>query len=115
MATVSCLGPDGFVGERRAHLDPPDFDTRTLVTSLVLSIHGGPMNTSTEAFSTFNQIMAAQGWLLFSPDYRGPKARGLQDLREQGRFPIAWGREVVTDAVLGRQEPAEQGEVGGAC
>ncbi len=69
VATVSWDGPDGFA-ENGVLIYPPDFE-RGRRYPLVLSIHGGPMNTSTEAFSTFNQIMAAQGWLVFSPDYRG--------------------------------------------
>jgi len=34
------------------------------------------MSASTEAFSTFNQIMAARGWLVFSPNYRGSTTQG---------------------------------------
>jgi len=43
---------------------------------LVLNIHGGPMGASGEAFNTFNQIMAARGWLVFSPNYRGSSTQG---------------------------------------
>ncbi|MBL8265443.1 alpha/beta hydrolase family protein [Steroidobacter sp.] len=38
---------------------------------LVLVIHGGPMSSSSESFSTLAQLMAARGWLVFEPNYRG--------------------------------------------
>ena len=38
---------------------------------LVLRIHGGPYESSTLAFSTFYQLAAAHGWLVFAPNYRG--------------------------------------------
>lgn len=43
---------------------------------LVLNIHGGPMSTSSEGFDAFNQLLAAQGWLVFSPNYRGSRSLG---------------------------------------
>lgn len=41
---------------------------------LVLNLHGGPMGTSLEAFDTFDQWLAAQGWLVFAPNYRGSRS-----------------------------------------
>jgi dipeptidyl aminopeptidase/acylaminoacyl peptidase len=38
---------------------------------LVVLIHGGPTATSTDAFSPLAQLMAARGWLVFQPNYRG--------------------------------------------
>ena len=38
---------------------------------LVLVIHGGPNSSSRERFNIFDQAMAAQGWLVFEPNYRG--------------------------------------------
>jgi dipeptidyl aminopeptidase/acylaminoacyl peptidase len=49
---------------------PPDFD-RAKKYPLVLLLHGGPTATSTEAFSTLAQLMAARGWVVFQPNYRG--------------------------------------------
>jgi len=34
------------------------------------------MGASGEAFNTFNQIIAARGWLVFSPNYRGSSTQG---------------------------------------
>jgi dipeptidyl aminopeptidase/acylaminoacyl peptidase len=38
---------------------------------LVLLIHGGPTATSTTSFSGLAQLMAARGWFVFQPNYRG--------------------------------------------
>lgn len=38
---------------------------------LVLYIHGGPTASSLETFTPPSQIFAAQGWLVFEPNYRG--------------------------------------------
>ena len=43
---------------------------------LVLYIHGGPTATSLETFTTSSQILAAQGWLVFEPNYRGSDNEG---------------------------------------
>jgi len=49
---------------------PPDY-SRDKKYPLVLSIHGGPQSSSTRTFSLFSQAMAARGWIVFSPNYRG--------------------------------------------
>lgn len=49
---------------------PPDFNAAKKYP-LVLLLHGGPTATSTEAFSTLPQLMAARGWIVFQPNYRG--------------------------------------------
>ena len=72
--TVTWDGPDGFE-QNGVLLYPPDY-IKGQQYPLVLNIHGGPMGASTEAFSTFNQIMAARGWLVFSPNYRGSSTQG---------------------------------------
>jgi dipeptidyl aminopeptidase/acylaminoacyl peptidase len=38
---------------------------------LVLAIHGGPNSASRQRFSLLSQVMAAQGWIVFEPNYRG--------------------------------------------
>jgi dipeptidyl aminopeptidase/acylaminoacyl peptidase len=38
---------------------------------LVLEIHGGPRSASTVGFSAFTQYLAAQGFIVFEPNYRG--------------------------------------------
>lgn len=49
---------------------PPDFSS-TQKYPLVLVIHGGPTAASLETFAPQAQIMAAKGWVVFQPNYRG--------------------------------------------
>jgi dipeptidyl aminopeptidase/acylaminoacyl peptidase len=44
---------------------------------LVLFIHGGPTSSSTLSFSFWAQVMAARGWLVLQPNYRGSDDLGL--------------------------------------
>ncbi len=48
---------------------------------LVLYIHGGPTAASTTAYSGFVQVMAAHGWFVFQPNYRGSDNLGLRYAR----------------------------------
>lgn len=54
---------------------PPDY-TPGRKLPLVLYIHGGPTSNSKDSFSTFAQLIAAQGWLVFEPNYRGSDNEG---------------------------------------
>lgn len=49
---------------------PPNFERRKSYP-LVLLIHGGPTGASTQEFSSLPQLMAARGWVVFQPNYRG--------------------------------------------
>ena len=49
---------------------PPGFDPDKKYP-LVLWIHGGPMGFSTHAFDVVGQLLAARGWVVFEPNYRG--------------------------------------------
>jgi dipeptidyl aminopeptidase/acylaminoacyl peptidase len=49
---------------------PPDFSNGQKYP-LVLVIHGGPTAASLETFATNAQLMAAKGWVVFQPNYRG--------------------------------------------
>jgi dipeptidyl aminopeptidase/acylaminoacyl peptidase len=67
--TIEWQGPDGF------NLDgvvtyPPDFAPGRKYP-LVLYIHGGPRSASKEVFSSRSQMLAANGWVIFEPNYRG--------------------------------------------
>jgi dipeptidyl aminopeptidase/acylaminoacyl peptidase len=58
------LTPPGFTGSRRY--------------PLVLFIHGGPTSSSTLGFDFWAQVMAAHGWLVLLPNYRGSDDLGLR-------------------------------------
>jgi dipeptidyl aminopeptidase/acylaminoacyl peptidase len=43
---------------------------------MVVYLHGGPTSVSQETFTAPSQIFAAQGWLVFEPNYRGSNNEG---------------------------------------
>jgi dipeptidyl aminopeptidase/acylaminoacyl peptidase len=49
---------------------PPGFSAGAKYP-LVLYIHGGPRSASKNGFSARAQLLAAQGWVVFEPNYRG--------------------------------------------
>jgi len=49
---------------------PPDFAAGKKYP-LVLYVHGGPRSASKQAFSGRAQLLAAQEWIVFEPNYRG--------------------------------------------
>src|SRR4030095_8936776 len=55
-----------------------------------LSVHGGPRSASLETFSPQAQLMAAKGWVVFQPNYRGSDQIGN-----------AYQRAIVNDAGAG--------------
>ena len=57
---------------------------------LVLVIHGGPRAASLETFSAQAQLMAARGWVVFQPNYRGSDQLG-----------VAYQRAIRNDAGAG--------------
>jgi dipeptidyl aminopeptidase/acylaminoacyl peptidase len=62
-------GADGFQ-EDGVLFYPPDFQ-KDRKFPLVLIIHGGPTASSTTQFNFLSQLMAAHGYVVFSPNYRG--------------------------------------------
>ncbi|BDC51886.1 peptidase [Bryobacterales bacterium F-183] len=67
--TVTWDAPDGFKADGVVTY-PPGFDPAKKYP-LVLYIHGGPRSASKQAFSPRAQLMAAKGWVIFEPNYRG--------------------------------------------
>ncbi|MGB6875524.1 MAG: S9 family peptidase [Candidatus Acidiferrales bacterium] len=66
---VEWQGPNGF--HEDGILDyPPEFSKGSKYP-LVLLIHGGPQASSTTSFDVLGQLIAAQGYLVFQPNYRG--------------------------------------------
>jgi len=49
---------------------PPSYDA-SKAYPLVLVIHGGPNSASITSFNALNQLLAASGFLVFNPNYRG--------------------------------------------
>lgn len=65
---------DGFK-EDGVLLYPPHF-TPGKRYPLVLDVHGGPQAASGKSFDAWAQILAARGWLVFEPNYRGSDNAG---------------------------------------
>lgn len=60
---------DGFAEDGVVTL-PPGYDPAKKYP-LVLIVHGGPNSASIVSFNAFNQIVAARGYIVFNPNYRG--------------------------------------------
>src|SRR5579863_489442 len=69
VAGIDWQGPNGF-HEDGVLTYPPRFEPGRKYP-LVLMIHGGPEGASTERFSPLAQLLAAAGFLVFEPNYRG--------------------------------------------
>lgn len=69
VSRVSWRSDDGF--EEDGVLTYPPGYVAGRRYPLVLRIHGGPYESSTMAFSTFYQLAASHGYLVFAPNYRG--------------------------------------------
>ena len=66
---IEWQGPDGFT-EDGVLTYPPGFD-KSGKYPLVLQIHGGPESASVRRFSPLTQLLAAAGFVVFEPNYRG--------------------------------------------
>jgi dipeptidyl aminopeptidase/acylaminoacyl peptidase len=83
--TIAWDGPDGW-NENGILIYPPGYE-KGRAYPLVLVIHGGPQAASKEDFSPFPQLLAARGYLVFEPNYRGSDNLGN-----------AYQRAIVNDA-----------------
>ena len=79
---------------------PPDF-TSSKKYPLVLYIHGGPNSASKQVLNPFVQYLAAQGWVVFEPNYRGSDNMGNQFFasiyKDSGAGP---GRDVMAGVAM---------------
>ncbi len=84
---------------------PPNFDPARKFP-LVLLIHGGPTASSKVSWSTQAQLMAAEGWLVFQPNYRGSDNLGhdyqVAIIGDAGAGP---GRDVMAGVAMLRNRP----------
>ncbi len=66
---IDWQGPNGFPEDGVLTYPPNYLQGRKY--PLVLHIHGGPESASTQGFSPLDQLLAASGFLVFQPNYRG--------------------------------------------
>jgi dipeptidyl aminopeptidase/acylaminoacyl peptidase len=92
--SIDWTSPDG-VKNNGTLTYPAGFDASKRYP-LVLVIHGGPRAATLETFSPQAQLMAARGWVVFQPNYRGSDNLGNAYQRlidnDAGEGP---GRDVI--------------------
>jgi dipeptidyl aminopeptidase/acylaminoacyl peptidase len=86
---------------------PPDFNPSQKYP-LVLYIHGGPAAASMMTFSPQAQLYAAQGWIVFQPNYRGSDNLGRA---YQGGVRGDAGEGPGRDVIAGMDELKKKGNV----
>lgn len=85
---------------------PPGYRAGTRAP-LAVMIHGGPTSSSTTAYSGFAQVMAANGWIVFQPNYRGSDNLGKAFAKATvPHITSAPGEDIAkgVDAVVARGE-----------
>lgn len=84
---------------------PPEFDSRGSYP-LVLHIHGGPQSASKQSFSRLGQLMAARGWVVFQPNYRGSDNLGNEyQIAVVGDAGAGPGRDVMAGVDMLTAQP----------
>ena len=86
---------------------PPDFNPSQKYP-LVLYIHGGPAAASMMTWSSQVQLYAAQGWIVFQPNYRGSDNLGRQ---YQGAIRNDAGEGPGRDVIAGIEALKQKGFV----
>ncbi len=86
---------------------PPDFN-KDKKYPLVLLIHGGPQSASVERFNVLAQSIAANGWVVFEPNYRGSDHLGNAYMRA---IVEDWGKGPGEDVMAGVEELKRRGFV----
>ena len=94
---------DGYAEDGVVTL-PPGYDS-SKPYPLVLVIHGGPNSASITAFNGFNQLLAARGYIVFNPNYRGSDNLGAKYwygiVNDSGAGP---GRDVMAGIAALQQQ-----------
>lgn len=73
---------------------------------LVLYIHGGPTGASTTGFDFLGvpELMAARGWLVLEPNYRGSNSLGARGIASSIRHPASIaGRDIMRALAITEQ------------
>jgi dipeptidyl aminopeptidase/acylaminoacyl peptidase len=106
LETITWKTHDGFTADGIVTY-PPDFK-KDKKYPLVLVIHGGPQSASVERFNVLTQLIAARGYLVFEPNYRGSDHRGNA---YQRAIVKNWGDGPGKDVMAGIAALKERGSV----
>lgn len=92
---------------------PPGW-SRATRAPLVVYIHGGPTAASTTSFASFPQILAAHGWFVFQPNYRGSDNLGWRFAKATvPHITSAPGSDIMTGiAAVERIVPVDTSRIG---
>ncbi len=83
---------------------PPDF-VKGKKYPLVLLIHGGPTGSTRATFSSLPALMAARGWLVLEPNYRGSDNHGAKSIATSLGHPMSVaGRDILDVVALVEKE-----------
>jgi dipeptidyl aminopeptidase/acylaminoacyl peptidase len=88
-------------------LYPPGFsEDNNKKYPLVLLIHGGPSSASVERFDTWGQLIAAEGYIVFEPNYRGSDNLGNAYMHA---IVGDWGKGPGEDVMAGLESLTKRG------
>jgi len=110
--TIAWHGPDETPLDAVV-TEPPGF-TKGKKYPLVLVIHGGPTGATRATFSALAGLMAARGWLVLEPNYRGSDNHGAKAIATSLGHPMSVAGRDIIDAigVLEREGIVDSGRIG---
>jgi len=110
--TMRWKGDDGVVVDGVV-TEPPGM-MRGKKYPLVLLVHGGPTGASLATFSGLSELMAARGWVVFQPNYRGSDNLGSHSMSTAiPHVASVAGRDILRGVdQLVRDDPIDSTRIG---
>jgi dipeptidyl aminopeptidase/acylaminoacyl peptidase len=95
--TIAWHGADGTPLDA-VLTEPPGF-TKGKKYPLVLLIHGGPTGSTRATFSSLSSLLAARGWLVLEPNYRGSDNHGAKSIATSLGHPMSIAGQDILDGL----------------
>jgi dipeptidyl aminopeptidase/acylaminoacyl peptidase len=110
--TIAWHGADGTPLDAVV-TEPPGF-TKAKRYPLVLVIHGGPTGATRANFSPLSALLAARGWLVMEPNYRGSDNHGAKSIATSLGHPMSVAGQDILDgiAALERENVVDTTRIG---
>ncbi len=110
--TIAWHGADGTPLDA-VLTEPPGF-TKGKKYPLVLVIHGGPTAATRASFSPLPALLAARGWLVLEPNYRGSDNLGAKSIATSLGRPMSIAGQDILDglAVVEREGSVDTARIG---